>query len=114
MATSLEMLCNRVKKLCEIHGIGYNDLEDGTGLGKNSITNWPKAKSMPSGDRILKVANFFDVSVDYLIGNSNNPKSHKDPYQFPQDLCVSLEHLSDVAQEAQILVKMLLHSAGKE
>ena len=33
--------------------------------------------SSPSVDKIYKIADYFDVSVDYLLGRTDNPDSHK-------------------------------------
>lgn len=41
------------------------------GLGKNSITRWDENK--PSVDRVQKVADYFGVSVDYLLGRTDDP-----------------------------------------
>ena len=75
----MNLLLQRVAELCKLRGLSYNALEDAAGLTRNSVNKW--GTSMPSGDRILKVALFFDVSIDYLFGRTDNPKSHKSiPY----------------------------------
>ncbi|KRM93374.1 hypothetical protein FC24_GL000463 [Loigolactobacillus rennini DSM 20253] len=43
------------------------------GLGINSIYGWKKRD--PSISRLSKVANVLDVSVDYLLGKTDNPSS---------------------------------------
>lgn len=37
-------------------------------VGQSSISDWLNAKSEPSVENLWKLADFFDVSVDYLIG----------------------------------------------
>lgn len=71
----MRVLMDRVRALCKVNSISYSTLEDAAGLARNSVRKW--GTSIPSGDRILKVAQYFDVSVDYLLGNTDNPKSHK-------------------------------------
>lgn len=36
-------------------------------LSNSSITDWKKGKAKPSTDAIVKIANFFDVSTDFLL-----------------------------------------------
>ena len=40
-------------------------------IASGSITKW-KNGSMPKLDALLKIANYFDVSLDYLVGRDNN------------------------------------------
>ena len=37
-------------------------------VGQSSVSDWLNAKSEPSIENLWKLADFFDVSVDYLIG----------------------------------------------
>lgn len=59
----------RVKELCKTRGISVVELEERVGFGKNSIYSWKKNK--PSAEKLEKVADFFNVSTDYLLGRTN-------------------------------------------
>lgn len=65
------MLLERVKELINQHSMTIAELERKTGLSPGSIRNW--GKSIPSGDKIQKVADYFDVSTDYLLGRVDTP-----------------------------------------
>ncbi|WP_375178770.1 helix-turn-helix domain-containing protein [Enterococcus rotai] len=67
---------DRLKLLCDNHGISVNDLEDRIGIGKNSLYSWKK--NIPKGTNLLKVADYFCVSTDYLLGRTDNPSIDKD------------------------------------
>ncbi|KKB93964.1 MULTISPECIES: helix-turn-helix domain-containing protein [Bacillus] len=58
----------RVKKLCKDRGISLSRLEENVGFGKNSIYSWKQ--NNPSSDKLKKVADYFNVSVDYLLGRT--------------------------------------------
>ena len=60
-------LVKRIKALCDEKGIKIEELSAGFGWGVNSIYRWDK--SSPSFDKIIKVADFFNVSIDSLVGN---------------------------------------------
>lgn len=45
---------------------GIPVLESELGFGSSTISKWDK--SAPSIDKLIKVANYFDVSLDYLVG----------------------------------------------
>ena len=42
------------------------------GLSTSKGTAW-KSGAIPKGDILLKLANFFHVSTDYLLGNTDDP-----------------------------------------
>ena len=63
-----------VKKLCKERGLSFNDVEAGIGVGKNTL--YGLKRNYPSMDRIMQLADFFDVSVDFLLGRTDeeNPR----------------------------------------
>lgn len=50
-----------------------------TSLGYNNslILDMARRDSMPSGDRLGKIADYLNVSVDYLLGRTDNPEINK-------------------------------------
>ncbi|OOR10807.1 transcriptional regulator [Bacillus cereus] len=59
---------DRVKKLAEEQKISISELERQLDMGKNSLYRWKK--QTPSSDTIQKVADYFKVSTDYLLGRT--------------------------------------------
>lgn len=57
---------DRLKKLADKQGLSINDVEEKVGLGKNTLYSWKK--KIPSGANLTKIADFFNVSTDYLLG----------------------------------------------
>lgn len=43
------------------------------GVSDNLVGYWCKAKNTPTLDKLIKIADYFDVSIDYLVGRSDNP-----------------------------------------
>ncbi|MFO1441700.1 helix-turn-helix transcriptional regulator [Bacillus sp. Bva_UNVM-123] len=58
----------RIKKLCKERSITVSILEEKLDLPNNTIYQW-KTRT-PSTDRLEKVADYFNVSVDYLLGRT--------------------------------------------
>lgn len=48
------------------------------GFSKSTISQWRHRKSVPGGKTLNRLASFFDVSVDYLLGKSDIPNADKD------------------------------------
>mgnify|MGYP004621404675 CR=1 FL=1 len=47
---------------------------NGTGLTENSIQNYERGRRKPTYDALITLADYFDVSLDYLVGRSTNPR----------------------------------------
>lgn len=61
----------RVLQLIEEKNITKNKLLMDLGLSKNSFVNWIDRGNIPNGDVIVKISQYFDVSVDYILGLSD-------------------------------------------
>jgi len=59
----------RIKKLCESRGITVPVLEENLKIPNNTIYQWNKRK--PNTERLEMVADYFNVSVDYLLGRTD-------------------------------------------
>ncbi|WP_025685317.1 helix-turn-helix transcriptional regulator [Paenibacillus maysiensis] len=62
-------IVENIKSACVTKGISIPKLEKELGFGRGSIYNWEK--SSPSIDKIEKVANYFRLSIDELVGRGD-------------------------------------------
>lgn len=62
----------RVKSLCAQKGVEISNVLKAVGLSTSKGTAW-KDGAIPKGDVLLVLANYFAVSTDYLLGNTDNP-----------------------------------------
>lgn len=44
-----------------------------TGIATSTLSDWKKGKSTPKADKLAKIADYFDVSTDYLLGKTDQP-----------------------------------------
>lgn len=63
-------LRDRVRALANERGLSLPTLEAKLGFGNGTIVKWDKAS--PNTDKLTKVADFFNVSVDYLLGRDTD------------------------------------------
>ncbi len=76
MYTSAE-IAERIKLTAKGKKITIKDMLDKCGLSKNALSSMLSGGSMPKSDNLAKIAEYLDCSVDYLLGRTNNPESHK-------------------------------------
>ena len=73
------MLGNRIKILREELGLKQEELANKMSISPSSIGMYETNKREPNNELILKLAQFFGVSTDYLLGKSDirNPEELK-------------------------------------
>lgn len=59
--------------LCNQKGISPSKAAELVGLSRTSVVKW-KAGTIPSGATLNSLAQFFNVTVDYLMGNEQKEK----------------------------------------
>lgn len=67
---------DRIKELAKKQGLSINSLEEKLGYSRNTIYNLKNSK--PSTERVSEIADYFNVSTDYLLGRTDNPAIAKD------------------------------------
>ena len=66
----------KIKELADKKGISINRLEEQLGFSRNTIYNMKTKK--PNAERIAEIADYFNVSTDYLLGRTDNPRIASD------------------------------------
>jgi transcriptional regulator with XRE-family HTH domain len=67
---------NNLIKACSIKNIKVSNLTALLGFSTGNLSKW-KAGTIPNGEILLKIADYLDVSVDYLLGRTDNPEVNK-------------------------------------
>ena len=67
----------RLKELRLANGETQKDLAKCLEIGRTTISEYESGKIVPKQEGLLRLANHFNVSVDYLTGVSNNPATRK-------------------------------------
>ena len=66
-----------LKKLRLDKNFTQKQISEYLGIHSNSYQAIEYGKTKPALDTVIKLANYFDVSTDYLLGRTDNPNSHK-------------------------------------
>ena len=61
-------------KLRDAQGLKDADVSKGADVSKSTFSDWKSGRSTPKKDKLIRIANFFGVSVDYLMTGEENPK----------------------------------------
>lgn len=95
------MIGERLFDLRKDAGLTQDQLARILNINKHSISSYERDKSEPPDDIKIAIAKYFCVSVDYLVGLSDNPQMYNStermirlPLGFPKE---KLEQLLDYA-----------------
>lgn len=73
------MINNRIRDLREDKDLRQIDVSVATGIDQKTLSNYETGKTNPDSYSIIRLADFFDVTTDYLLGYSDfNLKSKED------------------------------------
>ncbi len=67
----------RIKKYAKQKGVSMGELLSSCGLGINTVSKIAKGTDILTLN-FAKIADYLDCSVDYLLGRTDNPNSHKE------------------------------------
>lgn len=60
---------DRIMSLLRKKGMTQADLSRATGISTGLISQWKKRMQSPSAEKLKLIADYFNVSTDYLLGN---------------------------------------------
>lgn len=63
--------------LLQKRGITAYKLSIDTQIPQSLISNWKSGVKTPSSENLIKLADYLDVSVDYLLGRTDKPEVNK-------------------------------------
>lgn len=70
------IIYSRIKFVVRQHKMTLEDLAEKTNISINTIKKWSQGV-IPTLEHLITIANYFDISIDYLVGNTDDMDSHK-------------------------------------
>lgn len=68
---------NKLKELRKSHNITQKQLAQEIGASERGIQNYELGNRIPTCEILIALANYFNVSIDYLVGRTDNPEVNK-------------------------------------
>ena len=85
---------NRIKDLREDRDLRQLDVAQAVGIDQRSLSNYETGKTNPDSETVIRLAKFFGVTCDYLLGVSDvNFMDHRDVVQELGDIRERLEEI---------------------
>lgn len=64
---------NRLRELRENRQLHQTDVANATGINQKTLSNYENGVTDPNSYALIKLADFFNVSIDYLVGRTDTP-----------------------------------------
>jgi transcriptional regulator with XRE-family HTH domain len=103
----------RLRELRNKKGLTLKQLGSIIGVAESTVSLYEKGKRQPDNDTLIRIADYFGVSVDYLLGNSEEPADEA-PEQ-GQNISAATQSaivIKTLAKLKGITLKQLTESAG--
>ena len=93
----------RFDNLVKQRKLKYSDVSKGTGISYSTFTDWKKGRYTPKADKLKKIAEFLDVSMEYLMTGEERPEGNQKPSLSPADMIlVEAYHRADVGTQESV------------
>lgn len=86
--------------LCKINNVKPIDVSKATGIHTATFTSWKQGKYTPKQDKLQLIAEYFNVSVDYLMTGKENEKE-----QYSAEMAMLLRKIRNDKEMSQALIK---------
>lgn len=67
----------RLREIRKSKGISQMKLALDLNTSQNTISRYETGEREPGLDELIKIADYFNISIDYLLGRSNDPTLYK-------------------------------------
>lgn len=70
----MDLLAERFKQLKLAHGLTYPQIAELLGVTPRHVKGYAAGTSKPDYYKLIALADYFDVSTDFLLGRTDNPQ----------------------------------------
>lgn len=95
----MDMFANRLKALRKERERRQEDMAKLLNIQRSTYGEYERGKIMPPIDKIKTLADYFGVSVDWLMGNTNfkthSERNESDPLDISKQMKIMLEYLDN-------------------
>lgn len=102
----MDITVERIVQLIKSKKIAEATFAEDIGMGRNTVNNWKGGRSKTYLKKVDEIADYFGVSVDYLLGRTDNPA----PPRLNADnaIIVQGDYVGPVTEDERVFVEQVL------
>ncbi len=90
---------NRIRHLREMRGLRQIDVSKATGIDQKTLSNYENEKTNPDSFALTRLADFFGVSIDYLLGRCDLSVMTN------EDIIIALDSIQKKISEIKLMLE---------
>lgn len=83
------------------------DVAKATGITKSTFSDWKSGRSTPKQDKLQKIAEYFNVSVDYLMTGNNDTSINSSTSKFSNKNSLTTKDEKDIRKKVDDILSQL-------
>ncbi len=87
---------NRIRELRENAGLRQIDVANATGIDQKTLSNYETGKTNPDSYALIRLADFFNVSIDFIVGRIDDTFSADERRQIYKKIDIIKQELNDI------------------
>lgn len=95
----MDTVRNRIRDLREDMDLRQIDVSKATGIDQKTLSNYETGKTNPDSFAIIRLAEFFQVTTDYLLGYASSNIKNK------EDIAAKLSRIEKELKEIKRYIK---------
>ncbi|TLQ13078.1 helix-turn-helix domain-containing protein [Lactococcus raffinolactis] len=96
---------NKLKELRKLHNVSQEELSKKLSVTEKTISRWENEKTQIKPDKAQKLAEYFNVSVAYLLGYIDTPKEELMTFDTGEEFEKAIQRLLDESSSEKKQVK---------
>ncbi|GAB6926928.1 hypothetical protein JCM10914A_09110 [Paenibacillus sp. JCM 10914] len=104
----MQSIYQRIEHLIESRGMTKKAFCETLGISTGNFGDWKRGKTTPSTNKLIEIAAFFSVSLDWLIIGKGNPSIRVNETRGEYDIdaeAVILTNMSDLAKSEREFIR---------
>ena len=92
----MKVFGERIRSLRESMNYSQVKFAETFGIGQSSVVRYEKGEASPSLELLVKIADYYDVSLDYVLGRTDNPQGKLYDCKPPNGYSTNMENFVEM------------------
>lgn len=99
-------IADRIKQLRKKKGVSQSQLAEAIGVKNNTVSTWERGTRKPDFVALQLLSDYFEVSFEYLLGNSDKEEARIKPSPKELDSCALSAKADEIKESTELLCRL--------